>query len=279
MSGEHEVRANGVDLCLETFGSPRDPTVLLIHGAQASMLWWEEELCEAIAAGGRHVIRYDNRDTGCSVSYPPGQPGYAMSDLAADAVGILDALAVERAHIVGRSMAGGIALFLGVDHPERVESLTLVTTTSGADDLPGMDPDFVGQRPIPAADDADGLVGYIVESIRNCAGHSPYFDADAVRARARRDVARSHSIVAALTNHWLMTLDSPQHGEWSDISVPTLVVEGDLDPYFPPPHGAVLAAAVPGARLLTLDQVGHDVPRPVWGQFVSALLAHTSDGG
>ena len=96
-----------VELCVQTVGDPGDPAVLLIHGACASMVWWEDELCERIAAGGRFVIRYDQRDTGRSTSFPVGEPGYAMSDLAADAVGILDALGVDRAHVVGRSMSGG----------------------------------------------------------------------------------------------------------------------------------------------------------------------------
>src|SRR5258707_1187351 len=107
-NGEVLLEANGVELCVETFGDAADPAVLLVHGASASMMWWEEELCRRIAAGGRYVVRFDNRDTGRSVSYPAGRPGYAMRDMAGDAVGILDALGIGRAHLVGRSMAGGI---------------------------------------------------------------------------------------------------------------------------------------------------------------------------
>src|SRR5215468_290993 len=126
--GEQFLAVNGVELCAETFGSPADPAILLIHGACASMLWWEAGLCEQIAARGRFVIRYDNRDTGRSTSYPPGRPGYSLTDLAADALGILDALGIERAHVVCRSMAGGIGLIIGADHPARAASLTFVTT-------------------------------------------------------------------------------------------------------------------------------------------------------
>jgi pimeloyl-ACP methyl ester carboxylesterase len=104
--GERIIEANGVPLCVETTGDPGDPAVLLIHGASASLLWWDRELCERIAGGGRFVIRYDSRDTGRSVSYPPGRPGYRLTDLADDAIGILDALGVHRAHLVGRSMGG-----------------------------------------------------------------------------------------------------------------------------------------------------------------------------
>lgn len=93
-SGERRVRANGVDLCVETFGDPGDPAILLVHGATTSMLGWPDEFCARLAAGQRFVIRYDQRDTGRSVSYPPGQPGYRFSDLVADTIGILDALGI-----------------------------------------------------------------------------------------------------------------------------------------------------------------------------------------
>src|SRR6266542_1607447 len=108
-SRERIVKANGVDLCVETFGNPADPAVLLIMGASASMDWWEDGFCERLAAGGRYVIRYDQRDTGRSVTDPPGAPTYRFVDLCEDAVGVLDALGVEAAHVVGVSMGGGVA--------------------------------------------------------------------------------------------------------------------------------------------------------------------------
>src|SRR4051794_38064726 len=103
---ETMIAVNGVELCVQTFGDPSDPTVLLIHGASASMVWWEHRFCAQLAATGRHVIRYDQRDTGRSTSFPVGHPGYSMRDMADDAVGILDALAVDRATVVGTSMGG-----------------------------------------------------------------------------------------------------------------------------------------------------------------------------
>ncbi|MEV6491227.1 alpha/beta hydrolase [Actinoplanes sp. NPDC051633] len=263
---EQIVVANGVELCVETFGSPADPAVLLIHGACASMLWWETELCERLAARGRYVIRYDNRDTGRSISYPPGAPGYTMTDLARDAVGILDVLGVHRAHIVGRSMSGGIALILGVDHPDRVASLTFVATTTGDDDLPPPVAEFP-----PYAENAD----YVVESLRAYAGDSPFFDAEAVRTLAEQDIARTRDLTAALTNHFSMHIDGPAGGGFGDLTAPVLVVHGDRDPMYPLAHGAALHAAVPGSRFLVLEGAGHDVPRPLWDVFVDALTTHT----
>jgi pimeloyl-ACP methyl ester carboxylesterase len=117
---EEIVKANGVELCAETFGDPSHPAVLLIMGASASMLWWPEGLCRRLADAGRYVIRYDNRDTGRSIAYPPGQPGYSMDDLAGDAVGILDAYGVTRADFVGMSLGGMIAQIVALKHTERV---------------------------------------------------------------------------------------------------------------------------------------------------------------
>ena len=137
------VRANGVDLCVEAFGDPADPALLLIMGSSASMDWWEDEFCRRVAAGLLFVIRYDQRDTGRSVTYPPGAPPYTMQDLATDAVGVLDAFGVSRAHVVGMSMGGAVAQLVALDHASRVASLTLIATAAagpGPDDpdLPAM---------------------------------------------------------------------------------------------------------------------------------------------
>jgi pimeloyl-ACP methyl ester carboxylesterase len=119
----------GVELCAETFGDPSAPPLLLIMGSGASMDWWEEDFCERLAAGGRFVVRYDHRDTGQSVTYPPGKPDYTGDDLMADAVGVLDALGLASAHVVGMSMGGALAQLVALDHPDRVASLTLISTS------------------------------------------------------------------------------------------------------------------------------------------------------
>jgi len=129
MSGDRIVHVNGVRLCVETFGEPRDPAALLIGGAGSSMDWWEDGFCSRLAVGLRLVIRFDSRDTGRSTSYPPGTPPYTVADLAADAVGLLDRLAVDRAHIVGISMGGAIGQRLAIEHADRVASLTLISTS------------------------------------------------------------------------------------------------------------------------------------------------------
>ena len=277
-NGEKLLEINDVQLCVETFGNPANPAVLLVDGASASMLWWEAELCEQIARGDRFVIRYDNRDTGRSTSYPPGKPGYKYTDLAADALGILDALNVERAHLVCRSMSGGVGVIIAVDHPDRVESLTLVSSSTGEDGLPSSSDEianFALADPDPA--DSGAVVDFVVASVKAYSGGSPYFDEAAVRALVERDVARTRNIASTLVNHYAMTFDGPSGG-FGDITAPTLVVHGDHDPLLPLPHGQALRDAVPGATLLILEGAGHDLPRPLWDVFVPALIQHT-DGG
>ena len=126
---ERLIEANGVELCTEPFGDPGDPPILLVMGIGASMLWWDEGFCRMLADGGRFVIRYDHRDTGRSVSYEPGRPGYRGADLVADAAGVLDAYGIPAAHVVGVSAGGAFAQLLALDFPERVRSLTLVSSS------------------------------------------------------------------------------------------------------------------------------------------------------
>ncbi|SMC69586.1 alpha/beta fold hydrolase [Kibdelosporangium aridum] len=277
-NGEKLVGINDAELCVETFGNPANPAILLIDGATASMLWWEAELCEQIARGGRFVIRYDNRDTGRSTSYPPGRPGYTYTDLAGDALGILDALNVESAHIVCRSMSGGIGLIIGVDHPDRVESLTFVSTSTGEDGLPPSSDELTSDMPAePDLSDPRAAVDFVVASAKACSGGSPYFDETATRALVERDVARTRDVAATLVNHYMMSFEGSSR-DFGSIKAPTLVVHGDHDPVCPLPHGHALRDAIPGATLLTLEGAGHDLPKPLWDVFVPALLQHTAGG-
>src|SRR3954462_12804946 len=131
------VQVNGVELCVETFGDRRDPAILLIMGGGASMDWWEDDFCGRLAAG-RFVIRYDHRDTGGSVSYPAGAPGYSGDDLVADAIGVLDALKAAPAHLVGMSMGAGLAQVVALERPELVSALTLISTTAATGELSGL---------------------------------------------------------------------------------------------------------------------------------------------
>jgi pimeloyl-ACP methyl ester carboxylesterase len=275
-NGERLVAVNGVELCVETFGAPTHPAILFIDGAGASMLWWGTGLCERLAGQNRFVIRYDHRDTGRSASWPPGRPDYSFTDLTGDALGILDVLGIGRAHVVCRSWAGGIGLIAAVDHPERVASLTLVSTSTGEPGLPPPAPSLAAQTPAsPDPSDRAAVEDYLVAIARVYAGGSPHFDETATRALVERDVARTRDLAASLTNHYAIDFDGPAGGGFANIDVPTLVVHGDRDPVFPLPHAEALRDTIRGAELLVLPDVGHELPRPVWDVFVAALIRHT----
>jgi pimeloyl-ACP methyl ester carboxylesterase len=276
-----KVLANGVELCVQTFGDPESPAILLIGGAASSMDWWEEEFCERLSSGARFVIRYDLRDTGQSVSYEPGAPQYDGTDLVTDAVGVLDALRVSRAHIVGISMGGGIAQHLALDHADRVASLTLISTSPGGPDLPPMSDElrarFEDPAPEPDWSDRQAVVDYLVEDLRPFAGTLP-FDEAAMRALVGRIVDRTSNIASTTTNHSILAGGEALRPRLREITAPTLVLHGTEDPLFPYGHGEALAAEIPGARLLPLEGVGHEVPpRPVWDQVVGAILDHTAE--
>jgi pimeloyl-ACP methyl ester carboxylesterase len=277
-SGERILQANGVAICAETFGRGSDPALLLIHGAVASLRAWDEELCERLAAGGRFVIRYDHRDQGQSVSYPPGRPGYGLPDLAADALGLLDALGLERAHLVGRSMGGGIAALAAVEHPERVASLTLIATSPGGADLPPPSPEFLArvQGPGPDWSDRDAVVEHAIGMLRLFAAGSPEFDAERLRPLLAADLARTRNVASSQINHFVMPLGEPLRPRLHELHVPALVVHGERDPVFPLEHARAFARELPHAHLLVLDGVGHDLPRSCWAQVVPAILKHTS---
>jgi pimeloyl-ACP methyl ester carboxylesterase len=275
------VLANGVDLCVQTFGDPESPAILLIGGAATSMDWWEEEFCERLASGPRFVIRYDLRDTGQSVSYEPGAPQYGGPDLVTDAVGLLDALRLARAHVVGMSMGGGIAQRLALDHADRVASLTLIATSPGGADLPPMSDElrawFEEPPPEPDWSDRQAVVDYIVEDLREHAGTLP-FDEEEMRALAGRIVDRTVNIASSMKNHYLLEGGEPVRLRLDELTAPTLVLHGTDDPLFPFGHAEALAAEIPGARLLALEGMGHELPpRPIWDQVVAAILDHTAE--
>jgi pimeloyl-ACP methyl ester carboxylesterase len=282
-TGQHTprmVQANGVELCTQTFGDPESPAILLIAGAASSMDWWEDEFCERLASGPRFVIRYDLRDTGQSVTYEPGEPKYGGADLVRDAVGVLDALGVRRAHVVGISMGGGIAQHLALDHADRVASLTLISTSPGGPDLPPMSDDLKArfeEPPQPDWSDRQAVVDYFVEDLRAFAG-TVSFDEETMLALAGRIFDRTVNIASTMTNHWMLEGGEPLRPRLGEISAPALVLHGTEDPLLPYGHGEALAAEIPGARLLPLEGVGHEMPpRPVWDQVVAAILEHTAE--
>jgi pimeloyl-ACP methyl ester carboxylesterase len=272
---------NGAELCVDTFGDPADTPVLLIMGAGGSMDRWEAPFCERLAAAGRYVIRYDHRDTGGSTTSPPGQPAYTSDDLFADAIGILDRLGVERAHLAGLSMGGGIAQWLAIHHPDRVLGLTLMATSplgTGGRPLPPMSERmravFGAQPEAPDWSDREAAIAFLLEAERPYAGPRGVDD-DAMRALLGRIYDRSID-VAGGSNHFLLEGSETERARLAEIAVPTLVIHGTADPLFALAHGEALAQEIPGAELLVIDDLGHELPPWAWDAVLAALIAHTA---
>lgn len=281
---ERMINANGVELCTESFGDPTDPPVLLVMGIGASMLWWEDGFCRMLADGGRFVVRYDHRDTGRSVTYEPGRPGYTGRDLVADAAGVLDAYDVPAAHIVGVSAGGAFGQLLALDHPECVSSLVLISTTPAVPvdrALPGPTDEFGRFVSTASVDwtDAGSVIEYLVGYTRMLAGGRRPFPEDSVRDLVRRDIARARDVAAVRNHDLLFDDDDRQYPPLASMTAPTVVIHGTVDPMFPIEHGEALADEIPGAELVRLHGAGHGLVRTDWATVAHHIMSVTAGAG
>lgn len=191
---ERLIKVNGIEICTDSFGIQGNPAILLIMGAQSSMIWWEEEFCRRLADTGRFVIRYDNRDVGRSTTYEPGQPGYTFEDMADDAVRVLDAYKIQQAHIVGLSMAGMLTQMIALRHPERVLTITLLSTSNFAPDLPPMEErimDFFSNVGAIDWNNEQSVVEFAIDRSRILVGSKHPFDEKKVYHLAQEEIKRS----------------------------------------------------------------------------------------
>lgn len=269
------VRVGGVELACTTTGDPADPPVLLVAGLGAQLISWEDGFCRSLADRGLFVIRFDNRDAGLSTHLGDGAAGaaYTLSDLATDAAGLVGALGLDSVHLVGASMGGMIVQLIAIEHPDRVRSLTSIMSTTG-------DP-TVGEAsqaarellmaPPPPTREAvlDGAV--LANRVMGSPGYP--MAADEVRARAGRAYDRAFD-PAGVGRQLQACLVAPDRTEaLRGVRVPTLVVHGADDSLIGVSGGRATAAAVPGAELLVLEGVGHEVPEGVWPVVVDRIAA------
>lgn len=273
------IHANGVEIATEAFGDPAAPPVLLIMGAMASMLWWPDEFCRKLVAEGRYVIRYDNRDTGLSTKYAPGNPPYSMDDMAGDAAAVLDAYGIASAHLVAMSLGGMIAQILALTEPQHVASLTLISTTPIGLDLDLPPPDKAYMEHAAAGESVDWsdrtqATDFVAGDVRMIAGTAHPHDAAGLRAFILRDYDRSGGYLSA-TNHFMLQGGDAVKGRLPRLKAPLLVIHGTADPIFPVEHGRALAGAVPGATYLELAGGGHELHEAEWDRIIGAVAEQT----
>ncbi|MEU3756012.1 alpha/beta hydrolase [Streptomyces olivoreticuli] len=281
--------APGVRLWSEERGAADAPPLLLIMGAQASGLGWPEELVDALAARHR-VIRYDHRDAGRSTWSYDEHP-YRITDLAADALAVLDAHGAERAHVVGLSLGGMLTQLLLADHPDRVLSATLIGTSAlsekpliapdgtetAAADLPGIDPRVLEMWALPVEDRGpEAELDRRVEHWRLLSGAELPFHADEMRERERRIIEHSGRYDVSTAHGRADHSGMLRTEELARNTVPTLVVEAPAEPVFPPPHPRHLAQVVGAARLVRMPGMGHALPRECLRPLADAILAHAA---
>jgi pimeloyl-ACP methyl ester carboxylesterase len=281
------IKARGLEFEYETFGDPGAAPMLLVMGLGAQMLAWPEPFCQMLAERGFLVIRYDNRDVGLSARLDhlgvpnPLQvfagavpPAYTIDDLADDAAGILDALGIKAAHVVGASMGGFIVQALAVRHPEKVLSLTsFMSDLGGADAVPAT-PDVIALLLSPPPTDREGLIEHGVKLSRAFWG-ARYFDEDRARTSRTAAVDRAISIEGTARQAGACLARPSRREALGGLRVPALVIHGSADPLVPFENGKRTAEAIPGARLLVLEEAGHDVP-PAFYEAIADAIADTA---
>jgi len=286
------VHANGIDVEFEEFGDPSNPTLLLVMGLGAQMIVWDEGFCQLLADRGFHVIRYDNRDVGLSTKFDDApapdlaaamggdgsSAAYLLADMADDGIGLLDALGIEKAHIVGASMGGMIVQEMAIRHPEKVLSLCSIMSTTGDRAVGQPTPEAMAALMAPPPQTRDEALDLAVKAQKVIGGTFPVDEAK-VRERAGRSYDRMVNPMG-MARQLVAIMASPDRTpKLQQLDVPTLVIHGVVDPLVTPSGGEATAKAIPGAELLMLEGMGHDTPEQLWPQIVDAIVANTEKRG
>ncbi len=278
--------SGGVELCYQTFGDADDEPVLLVMGLGGPMTWWDPEFCTMLAQRGYYVIRYDNRDTGRSSKIKErvrrsallrafagrgARPAYTLSDMAQDGIGLLEHLGLDGAHVVGISMGGMIAQTMAVEHPERVRSLTSIMSTTGKRSVGWQHPRVL---PLLIAPRAAGRDAYAEGSARMWAViGSPAFPQahDEVISRAHETFDRGISASGVMRQMLAIMHEGNRGPRLRRLSMPALVIHGADDRMVHVSGGRATARAIPGAELLVIDGMGHDLPADLYPTFIDAI--------
>jgi pimeloyl-ACP methyl ester carboxylesterase len=283
------VTANGIKIEYDAFGDSSFPALLLIAGNGAQLMFWEAEFCDLLVKKGYFVIRFDNRDAGLSTKFDeagipdfmaavkaamagkPVQSAYTLDDMADDAVGLLDALGIEKAHICGASMGGMIAQVIAYRHPKHILSLTSIMSTTGNPDLPQAKPETIAAVLAPAPAQRGAFVEHMMNVWRKI--WSPGFPFEETRSRTfmEKSYDRSYYPQGAVRQNIALIANGDRRESLSTIAVPTLVIHGADDPLIPVEGGKDTARTISGASLLIINGMGHDMPKGVWVQIADAI--------
>lgn len=288
-----EIATNGITLFWEGFGDPNDPPLLLVMGLSAQMVLWPDAFCRSIAARGFYVVRFDNRDVGRSTKlHGAGVPRllprfaaraaglpvtapYTLSDMAKDVVGLMDGLGFDAAHVVGMSMGGMIAQTLAIEHPHRLHSLVSLGSSTADRGLPLAT--SAAARALLSAPprEREAAIRHSVGVLR--AISSPiHFDEAHARAIVELSISRSTYRLGAARQLAAILASPARTPLLANVRVPATVIHGRLDPLLPLAHGEATARAIPDARLVVLDTMGHDIPAPLWPEIIDAIVHNTT---
>ncbi len=280
---------NGIEIGYETYGDPDGEPLLLVMGLGAQLIAWPIELVDALVDRGFHVVRYDNRDVGLSTKFDgaggdflttfmaatqgePIETAYQLSDMAADGMALLDHLGIESAHVVGASMGGMIAQTMAIEHPARVRTLTSIMSTTGEPEVGQPTPEAMAILVRPVATTRDEAIENSVAGTRVIASPD-HFDESVSRQRAAEAYDRCFN-PAGVARQLLAIVASGSRAEGlAQLDVPTVVIHGDVDPLVTPSGGQRTAELVPGAELIMIEGMGHDLPPAILGQVVEAVTS------
>ena len=291
------ITANGIQIEYDTFGAPSAPPILLIMGLGAQMIAWHEGFCELLAAKGHYVIRFDNRDVGLSTKFEaagvpnimqmradaaegkPIQAPYLLSDMAADAAGLLDALKIDAAHIVGASLGGMVAQQFVIDHPQRTLTLTSIMSTTGNPELPAPKPEAIARLLTPAPMDREGNIAYRLATAKIIGSLPELIDEAFVLANAARAYDRAFYPAGTVRQMVAVTASPNRKSALANVKAPTLVIHGEIDPLVPLTGGIDTHEAIAGSELLVVPKMGHDQPKSLWPTLADAIAKNTAKVG
>jgi pimeloyl-ACP methyl ester carboxylesterase len=292
-SEEKTIHANGIEIVYDTFGAPSDPAMLLIMGLGEQLIAWDEELCRQLAGKGYWVIRFDNRDVGLSTKFDEaGVPDllaltqgaasevpYTLEDMAEDAVGLLEGLGVEAAHVVGVSMGGMIAQTIAINHPQRVLTLTSIMSSTSDPRLPPPKPEAGLLLYAPSPTDRAGYIEYSVKTWRVLGGPCFPINEERIREFAGRVYDRGRHPAGFARQLAAILASGSRKSPLKSVHAPTLVIHGDADPLIPVEAGKDTAETIAGAKLVIIEGMGHDLPPAIWPEIVTVITDHAAQNG